>query len=1401
MKDFNSQTAIMMDRARQAVLARDYQLAARMYKNLLQNDPENIVLLKNLGDLYERSGNDSASIPVYNEIVRLDPKNLDALNSLGAIYRRLKRYADSIDVLSKAVILDENNTQVFYNLGFTYKLMGKYNDAITCFERVIENNPNDVLAYNHLGTIYALENKNDQAIASYQRGLKIDPNHPIIHLNLAKSYENLENYEQAICEYENALRYKPGWLDAIDGYAELLLYRSKTQQAQELIKQALSLNPQNVDLHNKMGKVFREQSNFEAAEEEYNSVLEKSSDNKNALSGLADTYEASGKKVQAVHTMERLDSLYPDEDDVLKQFSHILMSANKLNEAGQKIKAVWDKNPDDVQTLNLLGQWYICRGEDAKAFGCFKKIDALNPKYKEYLKDVSERYFQKNDLDKAIEYNDKYLNLKSDNSRALYNRARYLEKKEDYKGSLDCYKKLEKIDSANLAYKKGLDRSRVKLGLVDDDGQDEAEKSIYENILVDDNIAPDFGDDEAKDSQVGQTVDEMDFEVEEKEPSLEEQIIASQDDKQAVFDMDSLIEDDMNTREVFDKLDDEIKADELTEDDSSGLESLVPKDPIDEANDFFENNPFSSSGKNPYAGPEDEMENAFSIEELSPGHDQDQVMELTDGTKAPDTIKDDFESGLSDGRSVAGEKGFSDGRSASDGRNDVVGERDFSDGRSSGDGSDAGATVSERDFSDGRNDVAGERDFSGGRSSGDGSDAGATVSERDFSDGRNDVAGERNFSGGRNNGDVSKALEGSGAAGERDFSDGRDDWAGENDFSDKSSTGDGRNDVAGERDFSNGRDDWAGENDSSDKSSTGDGRNDVAGENDFSDGRDAGDSRNALEESSPLFEKDFSDQESLPQEEVVAQDLVSETKDVSPEDYTATAFEEVSPAFEDVMPETEEAEPLFEDENISAKKENPLEKEHPFYDADARGGIFDSLPADNFTEENFSPVEEEPLSDAGGGNLEELTDLAFENELVHEAKAVSDIENIDPNDFDFEKDFNEGFDEKIEEEFENDFEKVESGENVEDFAKENNVSLNLQDENLQDENPEEIFENSLEQKEGDPAELSSDGYFVEEPSSFLKESFLNDDFADSPEEIELTPPDFIEDIDDLEEASFENLKSPFEDEGVKTENNKCENEEDENSFEDEVLEDQKENPPAEKGDALEEEIPTVDSLLSDAPSEPETIIPGLDALKEFVEGNDNKEFEDGEVFQKSPDESFDEPLCEDASFEQLPEIADESLSDVEGDACLEPLIEESLKEAASGPSSEETALESPAQPSNEEAEKTASLLLTLKDLADFLPEEIKEKFHSSKEYMHLEFIISKLTGNSETFLQAAEVLQDHVSEEEMSLEEKGQSEGGKVKALFEYLRGLISHLPESDFSKNLDSKLENTIENFKEMGY
>ena len=112
--------------------------------------------------------------------------------------------------------------------------MGKYDDALNCFNRVVEENPEDVLAFNHIGSIYALKNQNKDAVSSYLRGLKIDPNHPILHLNLAKSYDALGEFEKAQSEYEAALKTKPGWLEAIENYADLLLKKTRHAMLESL---------------------------------------------------------------------------------------------------------------------------------------------------------------------------------------------------------------------------------------------------------------------------------------------------------------------------------------------------------------------------------------------------------------------------------------------------------------------------------------------------------------------------------------------------------------------------------------------------------------------------------------------------------------------------------------------------------------------------------------------------------------------------------------------------------------------------------------------------------------------------------------------------------------------------------------------------------------------------------------------------------------------------------------------------------------------------------------------------------------------------------------------------------------------------------------------------------------
>jgi len=635
---------LILNRAKAAVLSRDFTLAARLYKGLLRNDPENSTLLNELGSLFIKSNQDERALPLYKEIVRLNPRDINAYNCLGGIYRRLKKYEESIAMLEQALVVDESNIQVYYNLGCTYKLMGKYTDAIQCFQTVVDENPNDVLAFNHMGSIYSLTNQNEQAVATYQRGLKIDPNHPILHLNLAKSFEALGKYDKAEQEYEAALRSKPGWLDAIDGYADLLLRKNKTKDAGDLVKQALRLNPKNAKMHTKMGAVYAKQSIFDDAETEYIGALEVDPKSERALSGLADVYEADGKVPDAVRVMKRFEALKPADGSMLKQYAHILLTANKFNAASRKIKAVWDQNPDDVQTLNLLGQYYICKGDVKKSLGCFKKIEEIDPSYTQHYRDGAFRYHQLGQFTKAEKYFLKYLESSPNDPIGLSLLAADYEDLNRYTEALDYYRKSVAADKDNRLYQQGIERLNSKLT---------APASPSQQTPAVPQKPEDLNADFATDNSLEIKMDGKDTEF---EPSADDDIAPEaekteeedeSDDKDGSFDFQSLAEQDTKPEDV---LNPEFYAENAedannVEEEDEDLDNLIPEDdPLDSGEDnFFDNNPFGSKGNASDNAPlEDEMEPAFE------GEDLDDSAKKNDKPLSFDNDEEDDEEGVAD---------------------------------------------------------------------------------------------------------------------------------------------------------------------------------------------------------------------------------------------------------------------------------------------------------------------------------------------------------------------------------------------------------------------------------------------------------------------------------------------------------------------------------------------------------------------------------------------------------------------------------------------------------------------------------------------------------------------------------------------------------------------------------
>ncbi len=623
---------LMYERARSAVLARDYSLAARLYKNLLKNDPEDISLLSALGDLYQRSGNDDMAIPLYKQIISIDKNNVNALNSLGSIYRRIMKYDESISYLEQAIIADENNIQIFYNLGFTYKLKGRYDNAEKCFNTVIENNPNDVLAYNHLGSIYALEEKYERAVATYLQGLKIDPNHPILRLNLAKAYEDQGRIENAVNEYESALRSKPFWIEAILAYSNLLIKTNFFSKANDLLLQAVKIAPNNPDVLKKLGESYFRSGYFTKAEESLKQALKLSPENREILSELAEVYEAHKKYPQAVTVMSQYEKKFPDDSDMLKQFSGVLLSSGKYNNAAKKIKSLWDKASDDVETLNLLGQYYICRDDESRMFGCMKRMGEIDPVYTDFYSDWAERYLQKGNYKKSQLNAEKHLSADSDNLKAL----EILALSHAYQGNdekaLECYEKLFNLNRDNRIYKNGIERFLKR----DEPSAETVHETVQENLTaeeevnVNNDIAP-----------AG-----LNFEEDSRDVSDHFEELKEFENKRPVFDYESLMKEDETMESPFEnKLDDEILASRSADD----FEDLIPEsDVLDKDDeDFFDN---FSPLENPAEKNQDMFADSFSDEDIgSFDNSSPQTITLDDGSievndpaSVPEKIRGEF---------------------------------------------------------------------------------------------------------------------------------------------------------------------------------------------------------------------------------------------------------------------------------------------------------------------------------------------------------------------------------------------------------------------------------------------------------------------------------------------------------------------------------------------------------------------------------------------------------------------------------------------------------------------------------------------------------------------------------------------------------------------------------------
>lgn len=173
---------------------KDLDTAIKVFENELNQNPDNLEVLLNLGMTYRQHHRLEHSIErawyYLNKVNEMDPTNAKAAFCLADILKWEKReYEAAIKYYDIAIQFEEANADYYLERGECFESLRLFGQALADYGKGISLNPEDWRFYNRRGELYMQLNQWEEARLAYQRYRKYTPyqrHTPLISLEKEK---------------------------------------------------------------------------------------------------------------------------------------------------------------------------------------------------------------------------------------------------------------------------------------------------------------------------------------------------------------------------------------------------------------------------------------------------------------------------------------------------------------------------------------------------------------------------------------------------------------------------------------------------------------------------------------------------------------------------------------------------------------------------------------------------------------------------------------------------------------------------------------------------------------------------------------------------------------------------------------------------------------------------------------------------------------------------------------------------------------------------------------------------------------------------------------------------------------------------------------------------------------
>lgn len=436
------------------------QKAAEYYRKAIAVSPNDIELRLSYAKMLDSLGSEDAAVAEYNYILGKTTDNKEVLYALERIYKKKLENSPS-------------NPDITANLGAIMQKQGKLDDALMYYQKSEYLNPSNINTRLNVGTLYQQKGDYKTAIKAYDSILILYPDN--INANLYKAQANaaLGDTKAAINGYQKVLSLDAANTEAQTQMLELIKGTMTINEFISYVKKNLAASNPSELLYN-YALDLHKQNKLSDAITIYNETIKLNSQNPEIYINLAIAQNQSGTPDAAISTLKIAEAKFPTNSqikDVLSSISKDLTNSKLAKAASYydikdyqtAVTEYLNITPATVDSMLGAASSYQAMGDIDNAILYYQKALQLKPVDSDIAYYIAVLYAEKEDLNNAKSYLNKALAINKNNDKAIdfmqnineqintqkLNEAISLYESEKYDASLAILNEILKTDANN----------------------------------------------------------------------------------------------------------------------------------------------------------------------------------------------------------------------------------------------------------------------------------------------------------------------------------------------------------------------------------------------------------------------------------------------------------------------------------------------------------------------------------------------------------------------------------------------------------------------------------------------------------------------------------------------------------------------------------------------------------------------------------------------------------------------------------------------------------------------------------------------------------------------------------------------------------------------------------------